>query len=114
MLAVMKDCLYGRLHLGIRREVLARVQISHVAWEVAAGHFYPDAMAGFEDIARLPQRYPISVHPARSDRRGILQRFPKTRASNSLADVDCAAVGIYIGKCRGEVRIYGRGRSKES
>src|SRR5690348_3550872 len=55
MSAVMQNCLSRGLHLRIRANPVAGIQVAVPAREVAAGHVQTDTMPRFEQVARCPQ-----------------------------------------------------------
>jgi hypothetical protein len=83
MFGVMIDSLPGFHHSRSAKCLLTRIQIPVETREIAAGDVDPDAMPGFEDIARRPQINRVFVNRARLDRLGLFRGVTKARAKGS-------------------------------
>src|SRR5262245_27755785 len=68
-LAIVEDSLVGNDDRGGGRERLAAVEVAVELREVAARHLEPNAVAGLEQVARLPEHDPVLVGAAGLHRR---------------------------------------------
>lgn len=108
MRAIVIDRLDGGQEFGFRTEFPPGVGIPIKTWEIAAGHFEPDAVPGFEDVAGGPEVNRIGVDRTWRNGLGVGGGLTVAGPDNTVGQVLRKATGMHVHELRREIGIYGR------
>src|SRR5438128_7466852 len=109
MCAVVENGLMGGEQFSVSAEGFGTIRIAIKAGEITARDFEPDAMAGFEQVARDPKVNLEALRPARLEECGLVQAVAVARAQNAFAQIVSVPVLMHVHELAGEIRVAGAG-----
>src|SRR5579875_839731 len=92
MYLIMQHSIRRHLPLSLFAKRATSIQVAIIAWEIAACHFYTQAMSSLKHLRRRPQVYLKRIDLSGHHQLGLLQRIAKPGAQDTIANGHRAAI----------------------